>query len=153
MARDRKRQDEKKPPQKEQLEGLAAFLPHFENPDFSFGEWGGGQESEPHHFQMPFFAYSEVASSFVQATYDLKWLDRTFDWGAWMQTEEAKSLRDNSEVLSAATPEQLSKLLTVLVRQNRFCEGALEGAFKAGLITAICRRAAVLLAELGSGGE
>lgn len=153
MARDRKRQDEKKPSLKEQLDGPAAFLPHFENPDFSFGKWDGGQEIEPHRFQMPYFGYSEVANHFIQATYDLKWLDGTFDWGAWMKTDEATSLRDNPEAMAAATPDQLSKLLTVLVRQDRFSEGALDGAYKAGLVTAICRRAAALLGEQGSGGE
>ncbi len=153
MVKDHNQQDEKKPSLKEQLEGLAAFLPQFEVPDFTFGEWGGGQEIEPNCFQMPYFAYSGVAKNFIQATYDLKWLHGNFDWGAWMQTEEATSLRDNPEAMTAATPEQLSKLLTVLVRQDRFCEGALEGAFKAGLITAICRRAVALLVEQGGGGE
>ena len=71
-----------------------------------------------------------------------------FDWGTWKQTPEAISLRDDAQVLARATPEQLSRLLTVCIRQDRFCEGALEGAFESGLLTRILERAAIILRAL-----
>ena len=36
--------------------------------------------------------------------------------------------------------QQLQKLLTALIRQDRFVTGALAGAFESGLLTAIVRR-------------
>ena len=53
-------------------------------------------------------------------------------------------LRDEPGVLEDATPEQLERLLTVLIRQERFVDGALESAFESGLLVRILKRAAVL---------
>ncbi len=97
---------------------------------------------------LPYFSLSEVAGLFVQRAYDLGWVIRDFDWGTWMQTPEAKSLRDDLQVLTQATPEQLARLLTVYSRQDRFSEGALEAAFESGLLTRVLERAAVILNEI-----
>ena len=53
-------------------------------------------------------------------------------------------LRAEPSVLEAATPEQLQRLLTVLIRQERFVDGALESAFESGLLVRILRRVAAL---------
>jgi hypothetical protein len=37
--------------------------------------------------------------------------------------------------------DQLAKLLTALIRENRFNEGALGDSFESGIMTAIARRA------------
>jgi len=55
--------------------------------------------------------------------------------------------------MERATPEQLSGLLTVVIRQDRFCEGSFEVAFASGLLTNICRRAAQLEQEAGGTPE
>lgn len=54
---------------------------------------------------------------------------------------EAKRLRDDA-VLANATPEQLARLITVCMRQDRFVKGALESAFTSGLLTRIRERVA-----------
>ena len=87
---------------------------------------------------------SEVAGSFEQMAYELGWVMRDFNWGTWKQTPEAVSLRDDAQVLALASPEQLSRLLTVCIRQERFREGALEAAFESGLLTRLLQRAAVI---------
>jgi hypothetical protein len=46
--------------------------------------------------------------------------------------------------LAGATPDQLSRLATALLRQDRFSEGSLGADFASGLMAAIARRAAVL---------
>jgi hypothetical protein len=43
----------------------------------------------------------------------------------------------------------LARLVTAIVRGDRFTEGNLAGAMQRGFVTAICRRAAVLLGEPG----
>src|SRR5262249_48969001 len=89
--------------------------------------------------------------SFEQMAYVLGWVMRDFDWPTWKQTPEAQTLRDDVKALEQATPEQLARLLTVCIRQDRLCEGALEAAFESGLLTRILERAAVILREIGGG--
>jgi hypothetical protein len=47
-----------------------------------------------------------------------------------------------------ASPDDLARLLTAIVRSDRFVEGSLVGAFESGLLTRIAQRAAALLAEM-----
>ncbi len=138
---------------RERLEGLTAFLPRLVEPGFSFGVWAGRKESDPGVQTLPFFTLSDTASEFVQAAYDLDWVRGDFDWGRWKDTPEAIRLRDDPQAMAIATPMQLSHLLTVLIRQERFCEGSLAAAFESGLLTAICRRAAELADQEGKGKQ
>jgi hypothetical protein len=130
---------------RERLKALAGFLPAFEEPGFQFGTWQGGKQKEPGVFSMPYFAQSETAASFVRMAYEQGWMQTDFSWPSWMKTEEAIALRDDPDALATASPEQLAKLLTVLIRQDRFVEGGLNSAFEAGLLTAIARRAEELV--------
>lgn len=100
---------------------------------------------------MPYFCFSDAADGFVRAAYDLGWVRTDFNWPDWAHSPEAEHLRDDPECMACATPDQLSRLLTVVIRQERFCEGALESAFESGLLTAICRRAAQLESEIDEG--
>ena len=52
-------------------------------------------------------------------------------------------LRDDPAALQSATPEQLGRLLTVLIRQDRFIDGSLAGAFESAFLLEILRRVAV----------
>lgn len=126
------------------LAGIAAFLPRFEKCGFRFGHWVEPKSENRGESVMPFYCLSKNASAFVQAAYDLGWVRGDIDWSQWMQTSEAARLRDEEAALAVATHRQLVHLLTTLIRQDRFCEGSLAGAFESGLLTRIIRRAAVL---------
>jgi hypothetical protein len=54
-------------------------------------------------------------------------------------------LRDDPAVLASATEHELAQLLTVVIRQDRFCEGSLASALENGLILGILQRADQLL--------
>jgi uncharacterized protein DUF6508 len=137
------------PPQLvEKLRGIVAFLPSFQAPNFKFGHWTKPPSDQPGVMMLPYFSLSEVAGSFEQKAYDLGWVMRDFDWPTWKQIPEAETLRGDFQALAEATPQQLAHLLTVCIRQDRFCEGALETAFESGLLTRILERAAVILREL-----
>ena len=123
------------------LENLAAFLSEFEDADFSVGEI----ESLVH------FDYSEAMSCFVDTAYEDGWVSPEVDWPSWMETEEARRLRDDPTAIPDATVEQLQKLLTTVIRQDRFVTGALAGAFESGMLTAVVRRAEQL--RLGAAAE
>tara|TARA_Y100000589_G_scaffold224344_1_gene211926 strand:+ start:389 stop:736 length:348 start_codon:yes stop_codon:yes gene_type:complete len=92
-------------------------------------------------------AYRDHADDvdFAAMCYKFNWVE-PFDWPNWMQTEEATQLRDDPNALANATPKQLQKLLTVMIRQERFVEGSLAEHFESGLIDRIMDRAAVLAA-------
>ncbi len=131
-------------PLQERLQALADFLPLFEQPGFESGEWIANPRSKTGVLMMPYYSWSDTAHLFVKTAYDTGWV-LNFNWSAWKQTDEAISLRDDPAALAAAAPEQLARLLTVLIRQDRFVEGALGGAYKSGLLTGIVRRAAALV--------
>lgn len=73
-------------------------------------------------------------------------VDPSVDWPAWASTAEAQRLRDVAAVADA-TPEQLVKLMTWIVRSDRFVEGSIEGAYESGVLGAIIARAAELAKE------
>lgn len=128
-----------------QLRELVRFLPALERSDFKAGDIVASRETEPGVWSMPYASYGETADEFVRAAYEHGWVLRDFGWPEWKDSMEAKSLYDDDASLAVATPEQLARLLTVVIRQDRFVEGALLDAFESGLILRIVRRAAKLL--------
>jgi hypothetical protein len=60
---------------------------------------------------------------------------------SWANTPEAIALHGDRAVLARATPDQLAMLLTALIREDRFNQGALGDSFESGIMTAIARRA------------
>lgn len=112
---------------------LAALLPAFEQPGFELGRWEDGG-----------FRVSEAGSEFVAALYESGWVLPGFDWPTWKDSAEARTLLAQPDAIAAAGPHELAKLLTTIVRQERFCEGTLAASHESGLILAILRRARAL---------
>jgi hypothetical protein len=135
----------------DQLKQLAAFAPIFRDSRFCFGEWqpmtGKGTLSEP--LTTPWFKFSEVADRFIQMLYDARWVNPDFDWPKWYDSPEWQKLYGHPEAIVTADAEQLAKLLTTLVRQDRFCEGTLAKAYEDKILLAIVERAESLLAARG----
>ncbi len=131
----------------ENIDALARFLPEFESPHFDPGRMSGTEPNPDGSFSVPYAVLSDQATSFVQAAYDNNWVVGSFDWPSWSGSEEAESLRDDESVLAKATPEQIARLLTVVIRQDRFCDGALLDAFNSGLILRIVGRIDALSKE------
>ncbi|MCB8780052.1 DUF6508 domain-containing protein [Planktothrix agardhii 1806] len=105
---------------------------------------------------LPAFQEGKDLSSlaqFVAAAYANNWVSSDINWVEWMKTDEAKKLRDNPTALAKASEHDLACLLTTLIRQERFCEGSLEGAYDSGLLTRILQRAASMLDEMTSKGN
>jgi hypothetical protein len=98
---------------------------------------------------MPYFVFGPTAEAFQAAVGRGGWVTMGFDWGTWLKTEDGQALRDRPEALSAASADDLAKLLTAIVRSDRFVEGSIAGAFESGLLARIARRASALLAETG----
>jgi Family of unknown function (DUF6508) len=133
----------------ERLRALADLVPVLESADADFGHW----ETPPPVdgvVRMPYYTFGLTAEAFRTAVGRGDWIIAGFDWMTWLRTEEGETLRDGPEALAAASPDDLAKLLTAIVRSDRFVEGSLEGAFESGLLTRIAQRAAALLTEARS---
>lgn len=131
----------------ERLTRLAGFCSIFELEGFEFGKWCGGEEIEPGVIEDYYFKFGDGAAAFINMCYEAGWIVNGFNWSEWMRSIEAEGLRDMPEKLAEASPDQLAKLLTVLVRQDRFCEGNLAAAYQSGLILGILHRASVLVGD------
>lgn len=97
---------------------------------------------------MPRFDLPEPVRRLVRTAYDGGWVLSDFDWLAWVGTPEARRLQEDRGALAQATPDRIARLLTVLLRRDRFAEGTLAGACRSGLLTAVLRRADRLRREL-----
>jgi hypothetical protein len=113
---------------------LALLLPIFENKDFKFGHW------EQRHSQLPHCVLSNEAIAFIDSLHRAGIIEPGFDWRGWIETKEAKRLRENNVGVATTTLNELSLLLTALVRQDRFVEGSLLSDFNSGLLTSTLRR-------------
>lgn len=108
----------------ERLRLLARFLPEF--------------ESLPTQTE-------DLEGAFIRTAYDSGCVLDYFDWPGWKDTEEATALVCDEAALASATSEQLAKLLTTLIRKQRFIwGGSLVNEPERRLILGILRRAAVL---------
>ena len=135
------------------LDALASFLPIFEAPSFAFTRNYAPGEATPGDMMMCPTVLSEAAEQFVKTAYAGGWVISDFGWPSWKGTPEAFDLRDDPEVLKQATHVQLAKLLTVLIRQERFVNGTLARAYDSGLLTAVLRRAEELRSEVVKKGH
>ncbi|MGV2417825.1 MAG UNVERIFIED_CONTAM: DUF6508 domain-containing protein [Paenibacillus polymyxa] len=135
----------------EQFDALIAFLPIFEKEGFRFSTPSEPRQNENGYWSMPYTILSDEGLAFVQACYDNDWIVN-YDWGTYAQTDEAQQLRDDPSALSEATEDQVSKVLTIVVRQERFCDGSLSLAHESGFLTGILRRLEQLSSEQTIGG-
>lgn len=136
----------------ERLQPLADLLPILESPDADFGHWEAPPPVDGMQ-RMPYFEFGPTEDAFRSAVAAGGWVVMGFDWMTWLDSDEGKALRDRPEALAAASVDDLAKLLTAIVRSDRFVEGSIEGAFESGLLMRIARRAAALLTETYSTGE
>lgn len=129
------------------LEALAAFAERLADKEASFGSMSGAEDpgttNDP--VQIPFWKSSDLADAFVKMAYDTNWVLGDFDWPKWLDSEEANSLLKDQLAIAKASPDQLHKLMTALIRSDRFCEGTVLQAFTEGTLQAIAWRAAGLL--------
>jgi uncharacterized protein DUF6508 len=127
------------------LERLAAFGVEFRDPTTMFGTWHDVPDNAtawaPHTF--PWFDYSEVADRFQKMLYDSGWI-QDFDWARWKDGDEGRTLLAHRDAIATADCGQLAKVLTTLVRQDRFVDGALAEAYENKILLAVVERAEVL---------
>lgn len=128
------------PPARDGFTAVLAFLPIFEAPGFEAGDWRGGDKDENGVIRIPWVEYATQVLDFLRVLSLHGWVV-PFDWPSWLP--EAKRLVEPGGV-EGADVETLQRLLTTIVRQDRFVEGNLASAFESGLVVRILRRIAEL---------
>jgi hypothetical protein len=128
------------------LRRLAAQLPKLESPEFTFGEWVEAWTDAEGVIHMPWYRLSPQAEAFLAALGEGGWVT-PFDWMRWIAGPEGKALSSGPAAVATASEDDLGRLLTAIVRSDRFNEGSLAGAWESGMLTAIVRRAGVLADE------
>ena len=83
---------------------------------------------------LPYYTFGRAGEAFQAAVGRGGWIF-PFDWGTWLQTAEGRALTSDREALAAATPLQLARLLTAIVRSDRFTEGSIAGEAMLSMFT------------------
>lgn len=91
--------------------------------------------------------YGPELDEFVRVAYDDGWVLTGFDWPTWKETPEAAQLHGSSVMIANATVMQLARIMTTLIRQDRFAEGTLRSAWETGLLHRVLTRIAQLSRE------
>jgi hypothetical protein len=105
--------------------------------------WGGGQQiettivdgKERPVLQMPYAVYSGSVNRIVRLLYDIG-VVHSFDWVHW---DDAARYRDPA-ALRMAPVADAARMATGIIRNDRFCEGAIGSAIRSGLFGAVVER-------------
>ena len=127
---------------------LIELIPKVESTS-KFGEWAGGEQDEEENILFPDCIESPIVSQFLDIVYRLP-IIISFDWGAW---EEGRKIASNDDFdYDTLDLPAKCKLITAIVRNDRFCEGALVSAFESGLILRILKSIEKQILPLCNGG-
>ena len=101
-----------------------------------FGESRGGNELAKDLFELPYLDPAEIVSEFMRVVYEMP-IIISFDWGSWDEGRNiASDMNFDFDTIDIPTK---CKLITAIVRNDRFCEGALVNAFEKGLMLKILK--------------
>jgi len=99
-----------------------------------FGRLMGSKKMPDGNLSLPFWLEDEIVSKFFNTAYFLG-IVIVFDWASWKEGIEI--LNDPDSDFRDYDVETLCKLLTFVVRCDKFCEGYLINCFETGKMTRI----------------
>jgi len=115
---------------------IFGLIPEIEKAE-DFGSVEGGEEIEPGVFEFPYSSPSALVSRFEKLAYELNIVIH-FNWAGWDEGIELLSgdqtRLDNIDLITCC------KLITAILRSNRFCDGALIEFFESGFALRVLRR-------------
>ncbi len=119
----------------EDWETLLALIPEIERTS-SFGQWLGFNVDKDGVIQLPYCVPASIIDQFLENVYAMP-IIIDFSWGKW--NEGRNILSDDNFDFDTIDLVTKCKLITAIVRNDRFCEGALVSAFESGLILKILK--------------
>jgi len=114
---------------------LLDLIPMIESTN-KFGELIGGLNEETGVITLPQYKEDIVVSQFLEIVYKIP-IIINFDWGSW--DEGRQIVRNESFDFDKLDIPTKCKLITAIVRNDRFCDGALVSAFESGIILKILK--------------
>jgi len=112
---------------------LFSLLPKIEV-ETRFGEIKGGHETTSDAIQMPYWSNSAIVNDFLDVYHNLD-LCIVFDWTQW--DEGFNILKEENFDFSKLDTLTLCKLLTTIIRADRFNDGFLVVRFADGTVPKI----------------
>ena len=102
----------------------------------SFGKAIGGGVDKDGVYNIPNWSSAKIVYEFLEVVYDIP-IVIDFNWAAWDEGRKIAS-DENFDFDTIDIPTKC-KLITAFVRNDRFCDGALAGAFERGTILKILK--------------
>ena len=115
---------------KSDWEPLFELVPEIEKTT-NFGEFRDGNKIGCNTTTMPYWEYSEIVQKFIKAVYDIP-IIISFDWMSWEEGQQI--LKDDEFDYDTIDTPTKCKLITVIVRNDRFNDGYLIWAFRTNRI-------------------
>lgn len=118
------------------------------------GPWGeirGGVPDSSGVTEMPYSVLDPLINEFVSLWYE-KDLVLLFDWASWQEGRDWYA-NDNDGKYETLDTETALKLLTAVIRNNRFNEGALLNAFESGVFPKIIDKLVQLIKNARDSAE
>lgn len=135
----------------EKIEALARYAPIFRSRDVTFGtpapSNGSGTQEDP--LQLTGFHGNELYDEFIREMYHWGWVE-DFDYNQWWDSEEGRRFMNDNSKIALANTDQLTKLMTIILRGERWRDGWLEDQLQSGRLVAIAERAKVILRGMKS---
>lgn len=123
---------------KDDWEPLLKLIPEIEKTK-KFGEWpseieGDGTTESP--YVMPYYIEAPIVSKFVSLAYKIP-IIVVFSWGNW--SELNTYLKDKSFNFDTIDIPTKCKIITAIIRADRFCDGATIGEFESGVVLRVLK--------------
>lgn len=132
-------------PTREDLLAVSTFARNFDVPGFVAGEWVYPVPGKEGVLQIGYWAPSEDVARWQAALYEHH-IVQAFDWMEPEWTFQLRRYSRDPDLLDRATLLTVRKVLTTLVRAERFCEGSLAESFERGVPWAAMKRLGMLSA-------
>ena len=114
---------------------LLDLIPKIESQE-KFGISMGGDMDDENTIYMPYYIESGIVNEFREIVYAIP-IIIDYDWAGW---KEGRGMaRDNDFDFDTVDIPTKCKIITAIVRNDRFCDGALAGAFERGLILKVLK--------------
>jgi hypothetical protein len=135
-------------PSRDALAGLGRWADELDGGTLEFGAWVPSTTLANGVRTMPYVELGTDGDRFLRDVAGLGFIV-PFPWQAWLAGPEGAAYREDRSRIAQATPEDIVRLMTSIIRGERFTEGELLDAYETGLLAAIARRARELAAHPG----
>lgn len=131
-----------------QITSLTSFIDSFEDPAFQFSvNWPAVKDSDG-YWVSGHTVINPVGRAFVKALIDNGWGIVNFDWGTFVNSSEYQELMMVPNGFNQATPEQIAKVITSILRSDRFSPGWLDNSVNDGTVLRILQRLKMIESQI-----